>query len=36
MVDPYYHLGEATKTEGLRRAAVKLARKVLDKVLLVI
>ena len=36
VVDPYYHLGEATKTEGLRRAAVKLARKVLDKVLLVI
>ena len=36
VVDPNYHFGEATKTEGLRRAAVTLARRVLDKVLLVI
>ncbi len=36
VVDPNYHLGEATKTEGLQRAAVTLARRVLDKVLLVI
>jgi hypothetical protein len=36
VVDPDYHLGEATRTEGLRRAAVTLARRVLDKVLLVI
>jgi hypothetical protein len=36
VVDPNYHLGEATKTEGLRRAAATLARRVLDKVLLVI
>jgi hypothetical protein len=36
VVDPNYHLGEATRTEGLRRAAVTLARRVLDKVLLVI
>ena len=36
VVDPNYHLGEATKTEGLHRAAVTLARRVLDKVLLVI
>ena len=36
VVDPNYHLGEATKTEGLHRAAVTLARRVLDKVLLVL
>ncbi len=36
VVDPNYHLGEATRTEGLQRAAVTLARRVLDKVLLVI
>jgi hypothetical protein len=36
VVDPNYHLGEATRTEGLHRAAVTLARRVLDKVLLVI
>jgi hypothetical protein len=36
VVDPNYHLGEATRTEGIRRAAVTMARQVLDKVLLVI
>ncbi len=36
VVDPNYHAGEATKAEGLRRAAVTLARRVLNKVLLVI
>jgi hypothetical protein len=36
VVDPNYHAGEATRSEGIRRAAVNLARKVLDKVLLVI
>jgi len=36
VVDPNYHAGEATKAEGLRRAALNLARKVLDKVLMVI
>ena len=36
VVDPNYHLGEATKTEGIRRAAVHLARVVLEKVLMVI
>jgi hypothetical protein len=36
VVDPNYHLGEATRTEGLHRAAVTLARRVLEKVLLVI
>jgi hypothetical protein len=36
VVDPNYHAGEATRSEGVRRAAVSLARKVLDKVLLVI
>jgi len=36
VVDPNYHLGEATKTEGLQRAAITLAQRVLDKVLLVI
>ncbi len=36
VVDPTYQIGEATKNEGLRRVAVNLARRVLDKVLLVI
>jgi hypothetical protein len=36
VVDPNYHLGEATRSEGIRRAAVTMARQVLDKVLLVI
>jgi Lipopolysaccharide-assembly len=36
VVDPNYHAGEATRSEGIRRAAVTLARRVLDKVLLVI
>ena len=36
VVDPNYHLGEATRTEGIQRAAITLARRVLDKVLLVI
>jgi hypothetical protein len=36
VVDPNYHAGEATKAEGLRRAAINMARRVLDKVLLVI
>jgi hypothetical protein len=36
VVDPNYHAGEATKAEGIRRAAVNMARRVLDKVLLVI
>jgi hypothetical protein len=36
VVDPNYHAGEATRSEGIRRAAVTMARQVLDKVLLVI
>lgn len=36
VVDPNYLAGEATKAEGLRRAAINMARRVLDKVLLVI
>ena len=36
VVDPNYHIGEATKTQGIQRAAITLARRVLDKVLLVI
>jgi hypothetical protein len=36
VVDPNYHLGEATKTEGIHRAAVTLARRGLDKVLMVL
>jgi len=36
VVDPNYHVGEATKSEGLGRAAETMARKVIDKVLLVI
>jgi hypothetical protein len=36
VVDPNYHLGEATRSEGIHRAAITLARRVLDKVLLVL
>ncbi len=36
VVDPNYHAGEATKAEGLRRAAINMARRVMDKVLMVI
>ncbi len=36
VVNPNYHIGEATKGEGLRRAAITMAKRVLDKVLLVI
>lgn len=36
VVDPNYQIGEATKAEGLRRAAYTMARRVMDKVLLVI
>jgi len=36
VVDPNYQIGEATKAEGIRRAANTMARRVLDKVLLVI
>lgn len=36
VVDPNYHVGEATKAEGIRRAAATMARRVVDKVLLVI
>jgi hypothetical protein len=36
VVDPNYQIGEAIKGEGIRRAAINLARRVLDKVLLVI
>ena len=36
VVDPNYKIGEAVKNEGIRRAAINLARQVLDKVLLVI
>jgi len=36
VVDPNYHIGEATRGEGLRRAAITMAKRVLDKVLLVI
>ena len=36
VVDPNYHLGEATRTQGIQRAAITLARRVLEKVLLVI
>jgi hypothetical protein len=36
VVDPNYHFGEATRTEGIQPAAITLARRVLDKVLLVI
>jgi outer membrane lipopolysaccharide assembly protein LptE/RlpB len=36
VADPNYQFGEATKSEGLRRAAISMARRVMDKVLLVI
>ncbi len=36
VVAPNYQLGEATRSEGLRRAAYTLAQRVLDKVLLVL
>ncbi|MGO9580928.1 MAG: LPS assembly lipoprotein LptE [Desulfobaccales bacterium] len=36
VVDPSYQAGEVTKAEGLRRAAVKMAQRVLNKVLLVL
>jgi hypothetical protein len=36
VVDANYHVGEATKNEGIRRAANTMAKRVLDKVLLVI
>ncbi len=36
VVDPNYQFGEVIKSEGVRRAAVNLARRVVDKVLLVI
>lgn len=36
VADPNYHIGEATKAEGLRRAAVDMAHRVMDKVLMVI
>ena len=35
-VDPNYQIGETLKNQGLRRAAVTLAQRVLDKVLLVL
>jgi hypothetical protein len=36
VVDPNYLIGEATRTEGIRRAAVALARRIKDKLLMVI
>jgi hypothetical protein len=36
VVEPNYQGGEATKGEGLRRAAINMSRRVLEKVLLVI
>ncbi|MGO9176676.1 MAG: LPS assembly lipoprotein LptE [Desulfobaccales bacterium] len=36
VVDPGYQAGEVTRAEGLRRAAVKMAQRVLNKVLLVL
>jgi hypothetical protein len=36
LVDPNYQIGETLKNQSLRRAAVMLAQRVLDKVLLVI
>jgi hypothetical protein len=36
VVDPSYQAGEVTRAEGLRRAAVKMAERVLNKVLLVL
>jgi len=34
IVQPDYHVGEATKTMGIRRGALTLAQRVLDKVML--
>ena len=31
MVDPSYQAGEATRAEGLRRAAAKMAQRVLTR-----
>ena len=36
LADPNYQIGETQKDQGFRRAAVRLAQQVLDKVLLVI
>jgi hypothetical protein len=36
VVDPSYQAGEVTRAEGLRRAAHKMAQRVLNKVLLVL
>jgi hypothetical protein len=36
VVDPSYQAGEVTRAEGLRRAAVKMAQRVMNKVLLVL
>lgn len=36
LTDPNYQIGETLKNQGIRRAAVTLSQKVLDKVLLVI
>lgn len=36
LVDPNYHIGETLKAQGIRRAAVTLAQRIMDKVLLVI
>ena len=36
VVDPNYHIGETLKGQGIRRAAVTLAQRIMDKVLLVI
>jgi hypothetical protein len=36
VVNPNYLIGEATRTEGIRRAAVTLARRIKDKLLMVI
>ncbi|MGD0829026.1 MAG: LptE family protein [Desulfobaccales bacterium] len=36
VVDPSYQAGEVTRAEGLRRAAVNMAQRVLNKVLLVL
>ena len=36
VVDPSYQAGEVTRAEGLRRAANKMAQRVLNKVLLVL
>jgi molybdopterin molybdotransferase len=36
VVDPNYQIGETLKNQGIRRAAVILAQRILDKVLLVL